>query len=114
MDKSDGHLDPREERIARNEALFREVNERVKEVSDAESGERIDFLCECGDARCTESIPMTRAEYERLRSDPLLFGVKPGHVIADAEDVVAVGDRFQMVRKFRDEGVIARATDPRA
>jgi hypothetical protein len=114
LDDSDGRLDPREERIARNEALFREVNERVREVSDAGPAELIGFLCECGDARCTESISLTRAEYERLRSDPLLFGVKPGHAIADAEDVVDVDDRFQMVRKHRDEGVIARATDPRS
>jgi hypothetical protein len=114
LDDSDGQLDPREERIARNEALFREVNERVNEVSDPEPTQRIDFLCECGDARCTESIPLTRAEYEGLRSDPLLFGVKPGHAIPDAEDVVAVNSRYEMVRKHHDEGMIARATDPRA
>ena len=88
MDDSDGRLDAREERIARNETLFREVNERVREVSDADASERIEFLCECGDAGCTESISLTRAEYERLRSDPLLFGVKPGHAIADVEGVV--------------------------
>jgi hypothetical protein len=58
VDKSDGHLDPREARIARNEALFREVNERVKEISDASEG-RVDFLCECGDDQCTASISLT-------------------------------------------------------
>jgi hypothetical protein len=114
LDDSDGQLDPREERIARNEAIFREVNERVNEVSDPEPMQRIDFLCECGDAGCTESIPLTRAEYERLRSDPLLFGVKPGHAIADVENVVEVNGRFEIVRKHHDEGVIAQATDPRA
>lgn len=114
MDDSDGRLDPREERIARNEALFREVNERVSEVSDADAAERIDFLCECGDARCTESISLTRAEYERVRSDPLLFGVKPGHAIADAEEVIEANERFEVVRKYHDESLVARATDPRA
>jgi hypothetical protein len=114
VDDSDGRLDPREERIARNEALFREVNERVREVSDADASERIEFLCECGDAGCTESISLTRAEYERLRSDPLLFGVKPGHAIADVERVVDANERFEIVRKHHDEGMVARATDPRA
>jgi hypothetical protein len=114
LDDSDGRLDAREERIARNEAIFREVNERVNEVSDAEPGELIDFLCECGDESCTESISLTRAEYEQLRSNALFFGVKPGHAIADVEEVVAVEERFEMVRKHRDEGAIARATDPRS
>lgn len=114
MDRSDGHLDPREERIARNEALFREVNERVKEISEDASGGRIDFLCECGDEECTASISLTRVEYERLRSDPLLFGLKPGHAIPDVEDVVAEDDRFQIARKHEDEARVARATDPRA
>jgi hypothetical protein len=113
MDPSDGRLDSRERRIARNEAVFREVNERVEEVSDRTPGELIEFLCECGDDKCTESIAMTRAEYERLRSDPLLFGIKPGHGIPDVEEVVGGGERFQIVRKFQDEAAIARATDPR-
>jgi hypothetical protein len=114
VDKSDGHLDPREARIARNEALFREVNERLKEISDDASEGRTDFLCECGDDECTASISLTLAEYERLRSDPLLFGVKPGHAIPDVEDVVAEDERFHIARKHEDEARIARATDPRA
>lgn len=112
IDPSDGRLDPREVRIARNEALFREVNERVNEVS-GHSDRLIEFLCECGEDGCTESIHMTHAEYERLRSDPLFFGVKPGHAVLDVESVVAEGERFQTVRKFEDEAHIARATDPR-
>jgi hypothetical protein len=114
MDPSDGHLDPREARIARNESLFREVNERVKEISDDASGDRIEFLCECGADDCAASISLSAEEYEQLRSDPLLFGVKPGHGIPDVEHVVAEDERFQVVRKFEDEARIARATDPRA
>jgi hypothetical protein len=103
----------RENRIARNEALFREVNERVQEVSSHSSNGRIDFLCECGDETCTESISLSQGEYEQLRSDPLTFGVKPGHAIPDVEYIVAEGERFHTVRKHQEEGRIARATDPR-
>jgi hypothetical protein len=60
----------------------------VKEISAASEG-RIDFLCECGDDQCTASISLTPVEYERLRSDPMLFGLRPGHSIPDVEDVVA-------------------------
>jgi hypothetical protein len=110
---SEKGVDRRTERIARNESLFREVNERVEEVSAAALLERIDFLCECGDDTCTESISLERAEYERLRSDPLLFGVKPGHEIEDVEDVVARNERFHTVRKHEEGGRIARESDPR-
>jgi hypothetical protein len=114
MDLSDGRIGARKTRIARNEALFREVNERVREVSERGPMERIDFLCECGDAECTESISLTLGEYERLRSDPVIFGIKGGHAIPDVEEVVGENERFQTVRKHEDEGHIARATDPRS
>ena len=40
----------REERIARNEALFREVNEQIKDVNDdVPAGSEAGFVCECGD-----------------------------------------------------------------
>jgi hypothetical protein len=110
----DRDADRRKERIARNEALFREVNERVKEVTADPDTDRIDFLCECGNSDCTDAISLDRTEYERLRADPLLFGVKPGHAIPEVEDVVAEDERFQTVRKRPNEGRIALETDPRA
>ena len=103
----------REDRIARNETVFREVNERVQELSADAPLDRLEFLCECGDPDCTETVSLDRAEYERLRSDPLLFAVKPGHAIADVEDVVDSNERYQTVRKHEDEAQIARDTDPR-
>lgn len=103
----------REERIVRNETIFREVNERVAEVNPHPADGTIEFLCECGDETCTEVISLSHGEYERLRSDPLTFGVKPGHVIPDVEDIVAKAERFHTVRKHEEEAPIARATDPR-
>lgn len=102
----------RKDRIARNEALFREVNERVLAISAGEPG-TIDFLCECGDAECTSAVPLTKAEYERVRADPVLFFVTPGHEIEIVEEIVERSDRFFIVRKHPDERVVARGTDPR-
>ena len=64
----------REERQGRNEALFREVNERIKEVATDGSAE---FLCECGNEECTRPILMRLDEYEAVRADPLQFAVAP-------------------------------------
>jgi hypothetical protein len=108
------HADRRKERIARNEALFREVNERVKEVSANPVTDQIEFLCECGNEDCTEAISLGLSEYEALRADPLVFGVKPGHAVLEVEDVVAEDERFHTVRKRPSEGRIALETDPRA
>jgi hypothetical protein len=103
----------REDRIAKNEVIFREVNERVREVVPSENG-GIDFLCECGDENCVEQIALTTQEYERVRDDPVQFFVKPGHEIEDVEEVIEENDRFLLVKKHVEEQEIARRADPRA
>ena len=111
---SDERSERRKERLARNETLFREVNERVEELSGGTALELVEFVCECGDADCIQTIPLTRAEYEQLRADPVIFAVVPGHEILEVEDVVSEGDRFYVVRKHAEEQAIARATNPRS
>jgi hypothetical protein len=103
----------RKHQIARNEALFREVNERVQEVSEDRATLTTDFVCECGNAACTDSIALRDEEYEHVRADPLLFAIVPGHEIPDVEEVVAENQRFFVVRKHVDEGILAKHTDPR-
>jgi hypothetical protein len=51
-------------KAARNEALWREVNERIKLV--AETSSDMEFLCECADMECTETIKLSIAEYEYI------------------------------------------------
>lgn len=103
----------REDRLARNETLFREVNERIKEVRSPEE-DQIEFLCECGVEECKDAISLTVRQYEQLRADPTTFGVVPGHAIGDIEDVVSETERFHVVRKHPSEQDIARSTDPRS
>jgi hypothetical protein len=99
------------DRIARNEAIFREVNERVADVIDSEA-RMTDFLCECGNLDCVQEISLTDAEYLKLRSNPATFAVVPGHAIEDVERVIEETDRFQIVEKHPREAAIAEATDP--
>ena len=91
----------RAERVGRNEAFFREVNERVRDVNEAFSDltGRGDFVCECGDARCVEGITLTMDEYRAVRAQPELFAIAVGHEMTDVEDVVDSNDRFTTVRK---------------
>jgi len=106
-------VDFREERIGKNEALFREVNERIGDVSSA--GAEAEFLCECGDRDCTSPIRLTLVEYEDVRAHATHFFVIPGHEITDVESVVAENDRFFVVAK-REGGPaeVAVERDPRS
>ena len=103
----------REDRLARNETLFREVNERIEEIRSPEE-DQIEFLCECGVTECKDTVRLTGAEYEKLRADPITFAVVPGHSIEDIESLVVETDRFHVVRKHPGEQDIARSTDPRS
>jgi hypothetical protein len=103
----------REDRLARNETLFREVNERIEEIRSPEE-DQIDFLCECGVEECKDAVRLTVVEYEKLRADPTTFAVVPGHSIEDIESVVVETERFHVVRKHPGEQDIARSTDPRS
>jgi hypothetical protein len=104
----------REERIARNEALFRVVNERVRELRPEDGDEKTGFLCECGDDACTDTLYVPVREYERVRSDPTLFIVKPGHEILSVEEPVERNEGYFVVRKKAEEAAIAMDADPRS
>jgi hypothetical protein len=109
-------VDERGERVGRNEALFRQVNERLKEIGESFSlvSEYADFVCECGSGSCAAPLRLTLAEYERIRSEPELFIIVPGHEFADVETVVEQGEGFDVVRKREGTPArIARETDPR-
>jgi hypothetical protein len=73
-----------------------------------------EYLCECGNAACTETIQMTVSDYENLRSVPTHFAVLPGHELPDVEDVVARNDAFLLVRKKAGAAAVAAELDPRS
>jgi hypothetical protein len=110
-----GPVGAREERVARNETLFREVNERIKKVNvTLATVEATDFLCECGDESCTLPISLTLTEYEAVRAEPTQFAIVPGHVVPDVEQVVLSYHRYAVVVKTDpDAARIAEDEDPR-
>src|SRR5215210_3656738 len=68
----------RQVRAARNQSLFREVNERI-ETLQMGWGEpiHIEFVCECYDDACSLPLTMKRVEYAAVRQDSLSFVVLP-------------------------------------
>jgi hypothetical protein len=107
--------DRRADGLARNQAFFREVNERVQQIA-VEFGDdacAVDFLCECADERCTASLSLTLEEYERLRDNPRHFAVvaDSGHVVPDVEHVVERYDSYWVVKKLGAAGAVATELD---
>jgi hypothetical protein len=115
-------MEARVSRLAKNEALFREVNERIAEITEGlASGisqhESLDGLvCECADPFCVERLgPVTIPEYEAVRGNPRRFLIAAGHQAADVETVVEQQENYWIVEKH--EGVasdVARERDPRS
>ena len=99
---------------ARTQSLFREVNERVVEMSGPDaSSARMRLLCECADEGCVEPIGVAAGEYESVRCDGNRFFVIRGHVYPEIERVVADVDGYQVVEKFGEAGRTAERLDPR-
>ena len=105
-------------RIGKNEAIFREANDRLEDVNRGKAAVTdglLHVLCECADRDCTEQLAVPTSEYERVRSDATHFLVAPGHEDPSLEVVIAERGRYLVVRKQGDAPErIARATDPRA
>ena len=108
-------MDPRHERLARNESLFREVNERINDVAVRQFGERdSSFVCECCRTDCSELLHLAAEAYEAVRAEPNRFALVRGHETPEIERVIAKhGDVF-VVEKMGDTGDVAVRLDPRS
>ena len=101
-------------RIADIEGVGRAANEVIaRENAPASDGATETFRCECGDETCADPLTITRSVYERARSDPMQFVVRPEHIVPEAETVKEKGDGFWILYKNEDVRPIVEASDPR-
>jgi hypothetical protein len=106
----------RQQRIAKNETRFRDINERL-ETGLMQVRHRpglLEFVCECGDRNCESHIRMTIEEYEAVRRDSRHFAVVPGHVFPETERVVAGHGEYAVIEKFGAAVLVTDAADQRA
>jgi hypothetical protein len=107
-----------EERNARTQNAFRDVNEAITEIGgDFGLGERGDepmqVMCECGRPECMERIAVSREEYERIRENGVRFVLVAGHEIDSVEHVVYRTDTYVVAENHGGAATIARSGDPR-
>jgi len=103
-------------RMTQNEALFRDVNERINALNNfGAQADTFAVVCECGQQTCADVITVHRALYETVRAESDRFIVANGHVLPEIEEVVEQHEEFVVVDKH--DGVpekIAALRDPRA
>ena len=108
-------MDERDRRLAQNEALFREVNERVDAVAHRLGADVPHaFICECANADCTFRLTLPASVYESVRSDPSQFVVLPLHYTPEVEDLVVQEETYWVVRKTGEAAEYVERLDPRS
>lgn len=110
-------VNERGKRIGRNEVLFREVNERLRELGESFSvvTEEAEFVCECGNRSCSEQVRMPLQAYEEIRSDPKRFFAVMGHEEPEYAKVLSEREGYVIVEKLPGGPAgIAIRDDPRS
>ena len=108
----DGSADEREVRAARNQAIFRAINEKIVAIDKA-FGDGLDTLaisCECADTSCAELLRINVDVYASIRRSPRTFAVLTDHVVPDVERVVFREDGYAVVEAIGRGIEVAEAT----
>jgi hypothetical protein len=102
----------REVRAARNQALFRAVNDQLVEVHQAfgEIVDRFSVACECARADCVDLIEVPADAYRAVRRNPRTFVVVSDHVEPGVERVVSNDDGYAVVEAQGHGVAVAEAT----
>jgi hypothetical protein len=97
------------ERIARNDAVFRDANDRIHDAAIEHGGDGDAFpaICECADPGCREIFTITLTEYEQVRLEPRQFLNVPGHESGSTCRVVGRRDGYVVVEKTGRAGQVA-------
>lgn len=95
------------------ESLFREVNERIDDLSAGKTSAEVSVLCECATRECAVKLVVTDAVYEDVRGHSTWFLVLPGHEQPGVERVVARRPGYLIVEKLGEAAEQAERLDPR-
>ena len=100
---------------AQVQAFYRDVNERIATISRTfDAAGRLEILCECGAAGCTERVEIDGSDYEAVRGQATHFAVLEGHQDQSVEDVIERRDGYLIVANYGAAATVARRTDPRS
>ena len=103
------------DRLARNEAVYRDVNEQIDALNSLGAAlPRFPIVCECASEGCAQTLTIEHELYEGVRAHPERFIVKSGHVSPMVDEVVEdLGELVVVAKRPGKPREIAEATDPR-
>jgi hypothetical protein len=89
------------ERAARNEEVFRDVNERIEEGAEQHGvAGPLPFHCECSRASCMQTIELLPHRYATIVRERYHFVVLPGHEEPQIERIIETQAGFFVVEKI--------------
>jgi hypothetical protein len=89
------------DRAARNEEIFRDINEQIDEGAEQHGvAAPLPFHCECARAACVGQVDIAPAVYERVARERYRFVVIPGHEDPDIERVLERHSSHVVVEKI--------------
>jgi hypothetical protein len=104
----------RERRLAQTQALMREVNEQIHQLSNRfDERDPRTVICECAHGGCATEIKISPDGYEGVRSFPTRFIAVPGHENSSIERVVEAHDGYVVLEKVGTGAETAIRLDPR-
>jgi hypothetical protein len=104
----------REERLAQNEAMFRAANERMADWEEIHvTNGRESYFCECANPHCREKVSLHKADYERVRSNPLHFFIVEGHELPEVEAIIERNEGWSVIEKDPEVQEIVDKYNPR-
>jgi hypothetical protein len=95
-------MDPRLERIAKNEEVFRAANREIERAEQAQGPAAdgvIEVICECGRDACSGVIALSVSEYDTIHGQKDRFVVLHGHESERIERVVEDRGAYLVVDK---------------
>jgi hypothetical protein len=116
-----------ERRLAENQVVFRDYNERAQKGFDAlnkiarEEGEQpysydahtpLHFYCECSDDNCKKRILLTLDAYNKAHARRDTFSVACGHEIPALEEVIDRQPAYCIVQKYKQPPESAETLNP--
>jgi len=100
------------EKIARNNALFRQANEAIAHAATQHGLDQTQptpFICECSDSTCTKIIRLSLDDYRRVRDNPRWFVHAPDHEVdvTGAVELLEEHETYAVVAKVGHAGRVA-------
>src|SRR5947207_15942565 len=92
-------MSEREGRIARNEAVAREINEGIEDARPANPEDYLRMVCECGRPHCSSVSAISIRAYEAVREDSRMLVVGHAHFSHECDCTVATIEQFVFLCK---------------